>query len=110
MIKGKIIVSKWLVWPGAAAWACWPFIFVRDEKYKEPWRINHERIHLHQQVEMLVIPFYVVYILNFLINLVSMNRSPYRNILFEKEAFANQDDPNYLHNRRFWAWIKPINR
>lgn len=101
-----VIVNKWLVWPGAKAWALWPFIFIRDEKYKTEIVLNHERIHLAQQKEMLVIPFFVLYILHFIFNLITMNKSPYKNIVFEKEAFENEDEWLYLWQRKFWAWIK----
>lgn len=100
-----VIVSKWLVWPAAKAWTLWPFIFIRDEKYRTSILLNHERIHLAQQKEMLVIPFFVLYILNFVFNLITMNKSPYKNIVFEKEAFENEDWDIYLKIRKFWAWV-----
>ena len=30
----------------------------------------------------------------------------YMNISFEKEAYKNDSDFNYLKKRRFWAWVK----
>lgn len=104
-MKGKLIICKYLVWPGAAGWACWPFIIFRAEKYATPKRVNHERIHLAQQREMLVVPFYLAYVLNFIWNLIRMRPRPYRDIKFEREAFQNEADPTYLETRKFWAWI-----
>ena len=49
----------------------WPFIILR-EKYRGKtnyWKlkaqriINHESIHIEQQKELLVIPFYILYVL-----------------------------------------------
>ena len=43
----------------AYAIALWPFIFIRDEGNEVT--INHEKIHLRQQAELLVIGFYILY-------------------------------------------------
>lgn len=87
----------------------WPFIILR-KKYKnnELIMINHERIHLKQQAEMLVVGFYVVYILNWLY-LVIKHRDvylAYRFLAFEVEAYDNEDNLEYLENRRPYAWLR----
>lgn len=107
-MKGIIITSKYLVWPSAVAWAFFPFILVKDEKYRTDKILNHERIHLAQQLELLVVPFYLLYVINFLINLLLMRPRPYRMISFEREAFGNEDNFKYLDTRKFWAWTKYI--
>jgi hypothetical protein len=70
----------------------------------------HERIHHMQQLEMLIIPFFIVYGLNYLINLFHYKKhdEAYRNIIFEREAFANDGEQYYLRNRRMWAFLKYI--
>ena len=92
----------------------WPFIILR-ERYKSnsQWMktskekiINHESIHIAQQGELLVIPFYVLYILEWFIKLFFYGRRSYYNISFEREAYSNEKNNEYLKNRRFWAWIK----
>jgi len=51
-----------------AAIALFPFIFVRSKEVKSIGNIiMHEKIHIRQQIEMLVIPFYLWYYLEFLI-------------------------------------------
>jgi len=87
-----------------------PFIILR-EKYKGTERgaevLNHEKIHIEQQKELLVLPFYVLYILFFIMNIILMRpRGPYREIPFEKEAYANEKDFTYLKNRKRYAWVK----
>ncbi len=69
--------------------------------------VNHERIHLRQQVEMLIIPFYLFYIVEYTIRLIQYrNRDlAYRNISFEREAYANEKDFEYLKKRKFYAWV-----
>lgn len=63
--------------------------------------INHERIHLRQQLEMLVIPFYIWY-------LVEFYTKGYYNISFEREAYRNEHDPTYLRRRKPFAFLKYI--
>jgi hypothetical protein len=104
-MKPIIVVSKYLVFPGYKGWAFFPFIFFKDDTYQEH-NLRHEKIHIAQQIEMLVLPFYVVYILNFIWNLIRMKNNPYRNIIFEREAYANEYEKEYLEKRKFWAWIK----
>ena len=86
-----------------------PFMFLKYKTLK--WNkvlINHERIHLRQQLELLIFPFFVVYVFEFLIRLVQYKKwkLAYENISFEREAFANEKDLNYLKLRPFWNFIK----
>jgi hypothetical protein len=69
--------------------------------------MNHEYIHIRQQLEMLVVPFYAVYLLNYLTNLVIFRNhyKAYMMICFEKEAYSNEGDMDYLKKRRIWAWV-----
>lgn len=76
----------------------------KNDKYL----INHEKIHLKQQAELLIIPFYLWYGIEFFIRLVyykNCNKA-YRNILFEREAYAKQHNLKYLQQRRFWSFLK----
>jgi hypothetical protein len=87
----------------------WPFIILRDYKLKDDSSfLNHEQIHLRQQIEMLVLPFYIWYVLEFFIRLLKYrNRNKaYRNISFEREAYENEKDPDYLKKRSFWRFVK----
>jgi len=69
--------------------------------------IRHEQIHIQQQVELLVIPFYLLYFTEFLIRwLISLNfDKAYRTISFEREAFDFDNDESYLQRRKkFGMW------
>lgn len=68
--------------------------------------LNHEKIHSRQMVEMIVLPFYLFYIMEWLIRLIQYKDSykAYRNISFEKEAYANQLNLTYLKTRKFFNW------
>lgn len=109
----KVIASKYLVPKGYTGIALFPFIFVREHRFlNDPVLVNHERIHLRQQAEMLIVPFYIWYVSEYLIRLLHYKNKylAYRNISFEREAYANQQNLKYLHNRKFYAFAKYLVR
>lgn len=87
----------------------WPFVFVRKGVTMWPSDYNHERIHLRQQSEMLVIPFLIWYALEWIVRLF-MHGNAYRNISFEREAYINELRNEYLNSRHRWAWVKYLNK
>ncbi len=90
------------------AMAVYPFIFLKRSIQKtDQVLINHEKIHLKQQVELLIFPFYFFYLFNYLINLLKYKNHylAYANISFEKEAYRNEKDLNYLSKRKWYNWI-----
>lgn len=68
--------------------------------------LDHEKIHIRQQQEMLVIGFYIMYVYYWLKGIWAYGDSQiaYFSIPFEQEAYENEHNENYLHNRPFWAW------
>ncbi len=90
-----------------AAITLWPFIFVREGYERVDRIIQHETIHWHQAAELLVLPFYLIYLLNWLFNLLRYRNTDmaYYEILAEKEAYRFQDVPGYLDRRVRWAWL-----
>lgn len=92
----------------AAAMALYPFMLVKKAIYKkDDTIINHEKIHFRQQLELLIVFFYVLYFCFYLINLFKYRKHilAYRNIAFEKEAYQNEINLNYLKTRPFYSWI-----
>ena len=88
--------------------ALFPFIITRNKNDKNNIElINHEKIHLKQQLELLVIFFYIWYLTEYFIHLVRLKDSDlaYLSISFEKEAYFNQSDFGYLRKRKFWEFI-----
>ena len=57
---------------------------------------------------MLVIPFFIVYVTEFLIGYLKYRnwQLAYMNISFEREAYANEKDLYYLKQRSFWRFLK----
>jgi len=104
-----IIVSKYLVPKGYAALTVFPFVFLREEKMKSNTTLlNHEKIHLRQQAELLIIPFFIWYAFEFLIRATALKKwkAAYKSISFEKEAYTNDFNSNYLKTRTLWSFIK----
>lgn len=104
-----IFVWRKLFRKNIAAIALFPFIFVCNQTLLKDRRlINHEKIHLRQQLEMLVLPFYIWYLVEYLIRLIHYKKSSlaYRNISFEREAYENDYNINYLKERSFFQFIK----
>lgn len=86
----------------------WPFIVMRTSELKEDAVfINHEKIHLRQQAEMLVLPFFIWYGLEYLCRCIQYrdNYVAYLNISFEREAYAQERDLDYLEKRRLWSFL-----
>ena len=106
-----VLVNRFLLRKKFSGIALWPFVILKDSKFKEDViMLNHERIHLRQQAELLVVFFYVWYGLEYLIRLIQYrNRhEAYKNISFEREAYANEKDLDYLKRRSFWEFLKYI--
>lgn len=71
---------------------------------------NHEAIHTAQMKELLYIPFYLLYLMEWLWKLLKYRdgRKAYRDLSHEREAYDNQANPNYLTNRKPYNRFKEI--
>ena len=105
----EVIINKWLPIKGFRCINLFGILFVREE-YSElnKYTLNHEAIHTRQMKEMGYIPFYIIYVLEWLFRLCQRGDA-YRNISFEREAYRHQYDLNYLEHRKFWAMWRPNN-
>ena len=84
-----------------------PFIIVKDKQSKEDYElINHEKIHIQQQKEMLVIFFYLWYGIEWIIERIKFGKKAYRMNSFEMEAYENMKNLDYLRTRKRFAWFK----
>jgi hypothetical protein len=86
-----------------AAMAFFPFVIINSQVKPTPELINHERIHLRQQLELLIIPFYILYLIEFY-------TKGYYNVSFEREAYENDDNLNYLKSRKLFSFIKYLKK
>ncbi len=104
-----LIVSKYLIPNGYTGMTVFPFIILKHKHYlNHKTTINHEKIHIRQQIELLVLPFYILYFGNLFFNYLKYRnfQMAYRNIIFEREAYANENALDYLKSRSFWRFIK----
>ena len=104
-----------VVWPflKVSGMAVYPFIAVQKAAMKtDRVLIRHETIHMKQAQELLIVPFYVLYLINYLLNRYKYgeHNKAYLNIVFEREAYHYEANPDYLSRRRFWAWMSFISK
>lgn len=131
----KTVVNKFLPFKGFVAMTVWPFIFIRkDKELKFVDKVKrHEYIHVYQQIECLLVGvvlaflmlitgcewwsliplglFFELYAIEWIIKgLINFgnSRKAYRSISFEREAFENQENPDWLDDRPKFYWIKYV--
>lgn len=104
-----LIFSKYLFFPRFHALAIWPFIILKSRNLQyDKVIINHEKIHLRQQIELLWLLYFVWYLVEFIIHWIRLGdfMKAYYAISFEKEAYKHEGDPEYLRKRKFWQFLK----
>ena len=130
----KKVINNIIPFEGFVAITVWPFVFVRkseEDKY-DSVADNHEHIHGEQQQEMLgagaliggllimltgslwfllLVPVYFWwYLIEYALRSMFGTGNAYRNISFEREAYANEKDFDYNSNRSPFAWLKYMKR
>jgi len=100
---GKILPFK----PDAVSFLC--FVWVRYP-HKDRRLQDHETIHFQQQLELLFVLQWLLYSLFYLKRLYDY-RNVYQAYLqnpFEREAYSNEGNRQYLEHRPRFAWYKYI--
>jgi len=104
--KAMVIVFRFVPY---SAMAVYPFILIKKDEMRNDARlIHHEKIHHRQQLELLILPFYILYGINYFINLLLYRNhyKAYREIIFEREAYTMENDFNYLKYRKWGRFLK----
>lgn len=104
-----VIVAKYLIPKGYSGMALFPFILLKEQRdVSNSIMLQHEKIHLRQQLELLILPFFIWYGIEYFIRILQYKNMhlAYRNISFEREAYANESQNNFLQKRRFWNFLK----
>lgn len=127
-----VIRNKFFPFPGYKAINLFGILFAKPKAKLDELTVNHESVHSKQFKEVTLslatpvlllsyyvswwwialIPFtfYLWYVIEFLIRwtVTSNWDESYRNISFEREAYENDEDLDYLKNRKLFAFIKYI--
>jgi len=84
------------------------FIWVSDHAHDRKQVINHEKIHFYQQLELLFILHWLLYLTFYLMHRAKglTHEQAYYANPFEKEAYAGEGEEEYLMRRKFLSWIK----
>ncbi len=103
-----VIVFKYLTPKWVRGLTIFPFIIlssIKDTKNKV--LLNHEKIHIRQQIELLILPFYLWYLIEFVIRFAQYKdrKLAYLNISFEREAYQNEVNLDYLEQRSAWCFL-----
>ena len=85
-----------------------PFVWCRGT-LSERTKV-HETIHYQQQLELLFVGQWLLYVLFWLWNLVLYRNGTiaYMNNPFELEAYANDMKEDYLLTRKRYSWVKYV--
>ena len=84
-----------------------PLVFSRGEMSEETK--NHEAIHWQQYIETGILGFILLYYSFYFWNYIKYKgdgETAYYMIPFEKEAYDNDQDLQYLESRKRYAWLK----
>ena len=68
---------------------------------------RHETIHFQQQIELLFVGQWILYMMFWLIGLVRYRNGEkaYRENPFEREAYRHDDDEGYIATRSRYTWL-----
>ncbi len=107
----KTIYSKIIPFRGFTALNLFGVVFIRRDAGLTDAQLQkvlaHEAIHTAQMRELLFVPFYLAYFVEWLVRLCIDYKTAYRSISFEREAYDHQSESGYLDVRRHFAqWRK----
>lgn len=100
------IIENFILPPqGYTAITIGPFILTRNKKRITPTVVRHESIHWEQEKELLIVGFYLLYLIEFAVRLIAVHnwKLAYRELSFEREAYAHEADKEYISRRRHYA-------
>ena len=104
-MRQRVHIMKWLPIGKSYYGIClFGIIFARGPL--SAVELNHERIHAAQQRELLYLPFFLWYGLEWLVLLVRYRHAEeaYFRIRFEQEAYRHQHDLHYLEKRKHYRY------
>lgn len=105
-----IIYNNFVPVKGYTAINLMGIIFIRNDCKDKVSKtlLNHEKIHGKQMKELLFVPFYFLYVMEWLVRLVISPKTAYKSISFERECYSSQSNLGYIKTRKRFNWIKYI--
>jgi len=96
---------------GFKAITLFPVIFYKGDRVSES-DLRHETVHLWQQAALLIVPFYILYIIFWIVGLLRYHDSyrAYREIPFERSAYALESLPRQTWWRQAFGWVRELGR
>lgn len=114
----KIIRNNIIPVKGFKAINLFGILFVRGNAVINEKTLRHEHIHTMQMREMLYVPFYLWYGIEYVIRFIGWsfkkknpfypNYKPYDLMSFEREAYDNEHDVYYPKTRKHFSWFNYI--
>lgn len=107
----KKIYNNIIPFKGYKAINLFGLLFIRNGAKISEKDENHESIHTEQMKELLFVPFYLFYFFEWFFKLFYYkfnSHKAYKNISFEREAYRNEADLEYLSKRKRYNWFKLI--
>ena len=94
---------------GYSAITLFPFVFHNEETLSNR-TLRHETVHLYQQAALLVVPFYLLYLIFWLVGLVRYRNwdRAYRSIPFERSAYRLETRPSPTATTQAFDWLRCI--
>ena len=112
IVKNEKLLDRLSIVINIGAITLYPFIIHRGQLDENEYILNHEKIHLKQQAELLLIGFYALYVMWWAWGrLKGLNGAEaYMAIPFEREAYDNDVNLEYLKSRKRFSWINYIRK
>ena len=98
----RVVYNKVMPFKGYKCVNLFGVLFVRKGCTMTSTDYNHEAIHTAQMKELLYVPFYLLYVLEWLFHLIRLRdtKAAYRAVSFEREAYAHEGEAGYLKTRK----------
>jgi hypothetical protein len=103
-----IIITEKRIFKYYTGFSFFIFIWISRLEQNSVRLIRHETIHFRQQVELLFVFHWLLYGLFYTISRLKGQRHyiGYRYNPFELEAYGNDSNPEYLKQRKLFAWLR----
>ena len=94
---------------GYSAITLFPFVFHNEPRMTER-ELRHETIHLWQQLFLLVVPFYILYLLFWLYGLLRYRNHDlaYHSIPFERSAYRLESRKDLRWSTMAFDWLRRL--